>query len=122
MLNTQPATGYLHRNTGKRIDAPLHTYFFVRMELWALIISALIVLLSFNDMRTNVAEASFMENPAVGDIYIVNPVRDEIGKRLGFFRTLTCLLRCPRPAVCDFVAGFLYVVDTQPVIACEYRF
>ena len=34
------------------------------------------------------------------------PVRNETGMR---------------PAVCDFVVGLLYVIDTQPVIVCEYR-
>lgn len=72
VLNSRRATGYVHRETGKRIDAPSHAFFFIRMELWALIIPAIFVILHVSDMRTDEAEASYMEDPAVGDIYTVN--------------------------------------------------
>ena len=72
VLNSRSAAGYLHESTGKRIDAPSHTFFFVRMELWALIIPVLFIFPHFNELRTYNAQTSYMEDPAVGDIYIVN--------------------------------------------------
>ena len=74
-INTKKRRVLIDEETGEKIKSHSHTFFMIPVQYWGIIIPAFFILSTYLNMQRELNLNSYLEAPAVNDIYLVDTTK-----------------------------------------------